>query len=423
MATLLEYKCPACGGALNFDSDLQKMKCPYCDTEFEVEALKSLDEELKNTPQEDMSWDCENGTQWDASETEGLRSYVCESCGGEVIGDATTAATTCPYCDNPVVMKGQFAGDLRPDLVIPFQKDKDDAKAALTKHYSGKPLLPKIFKKENRIEEVKGMYVPFWLYDAGVEADINYRATRVRMWSDSKYRYTQTKHYSVHRAGTLGFASVPVDGSSKMPDDLMESLEPYDLSQAQDFQTAYLAGYLADKYDVSSQDGAPRANDRIRQSTEDEFRSTVQGYDSVRQDNASIRLTDRKVQYALYPVWMLTTLYKGERFTFAMNGQTGKMVGNMPVNWLAFWMWLLGLTLAIGAIGTLIFGELLICGIVGLVIGLIVVFIMKGQLKSVRKQSAAANYVLEGSLQMHSSSDRYLYQNTTRVEIPQNNQK
>ena len=134
MEVLQQFKCPCCDGAIEFDSGIQKMKCPYCDTEFELDTLKDYDEELKQQPQENMTWDTEAGGQWQEGEADGLRGYVCQSCGGEIVADETTGATECPFCGNPVVMKGHFAGDLRPDLVIPFRVDKKAAIAALEKH-------------------------------------------------------------------------------------------------------------------------------------------------------------------------------------------------------------------------------------------------------------------------------------------------
>ena len=163
MQTLQEYKCPCCGGAIAFDSTLQKMKCPYCDTEFEMEALEGYDAELQSEKSDNMEWETSAGEDWQEGETDGLRSYVCKSCGGEIVGDANTAATACPFCGNPVVMMGQFSGALKPDLVIPFKLDKKAAKAGLMKHLTGKRLLPKIFKDQNHIDEIKGVYVPFWL--------------------------------------------------------------------------------------------------------------------------------------------------------------------------------------------------------------------------------------------------------------------
>lgn len=354
MAAIQEYKCPCCSGAIAFDSTVQKMKCPFCDTEFEMETLASYDNELKNEQPDDMTWEMAAGEGWEEDETEGLRSYVCKSCGGEITCDENTAAASCPFCGNPVVMTGQFSGTLRPDHVIPFKLNKRAAKAALKKHYEGKRLLPKVFKDQNHIAEVKGVYVPFWLFDAGADVDMRYRATKVRTWSNKKYDYTETSFYLVSRGGSLGFEGVPVDGSSKIPDDLMESLEPFDLSKAEDFQTAYLAGYLADKYDVDAQQSIERANERIRKSTEKAFDATVKGYTTVTKETGSIRLQDGQARYALFPVWLLNTTWKGQNYLFAMNGQTGKMVGDLPLDKAAYRRWLFGLT---GIIGTALFAA------------------------------------------------------------------
>lgn len=350
MATLQEYKCPCCDGAIAFDSSSQKMKCPYCGTEFDVETLASYDSELKKDTESHMEWDTDKGTEWREGETEGLRIYSCNSCGGEIVGDETMAATKCPYCGNPVVMMQQFTGVLRPDLVIPFKLDKKAAKKALLEHYKGKKLLPKVFKDENHIEEIKGIYVPVWLFDAEADANIRYKATRIRSWSDSRYNYTETSFYSVSREGSLGFEGVPVDGSSKIDDAMMESLEPFNFSEAVDFQTAYLAGYLADKYDVDADTSINRANERIKKSTEAAFASTVNGYTSVIPVSSSVNLKKGSRKYALCPVWLLNSEWNGKKYSFAMNGQTGKLVGNLPMDKSAYKKWLFGLTGAIGGV-------------------------------------------------------------------------
>jgi len=349
MAELQEYKCPCCGGAIAFDSTLQKMKCPYCDTEYEMETLAVYDAELKNEPADNMQWKT-GGETWQDGEADGLYTYVCRSCGGEIVGDKTTAATSCPYCDNPVVMMGQLSGTLKPDLVIPFKLDKKAAKAALKKHYGGKKLLPKVFGDQNHIDEVKGVYVPVWLFDADADAKVRYKASNVRDWSDSRYDYTETMYYAIIRGGSLGFAQVPVDGSSKMDDKLMESIEPFKMEGAVDFQTAYLAGYLADKYDVDAETSIERANERIKKSTEDAFAETVQGYTTVTTESTNISLRKGKVRYALLPVWLLNTTWRGQKYTFAMNGQTGKFVGDLPMDKGAYKRGLLGLTVLFGAV-------------------------------------------------------------------------
>lgn len=337
MADLQNYKCPACGGAIAFDSNIQKMKCPFCDNEFEMETLKAFDEDLKKEAPDDMNWNTTAGEDWAEEEADGMSVYVCQSCGGEIVVDDTTAATACPFCDNPVVVMGRLTGALKPNYVIPFKLDKNAAKEGLYNHLKGKQLLPKVFKDKNHIDEIKGLYVPFWLFDADADANIRYKATKINCYSDSEYDYTRTSFYLVRRAGEVLFEKIPVDGSTKMDDDLMESIEPYDFSEAVDFQTAYLAGYLADKYDVDENASVERANDRIRNSVEEEFRSTVQGYASVVTESTSVRLKNGEAKYALYPVWVLNTTWNGEKYTFAMNGQTGKFVGNLPMDKGIFW--------------------------------------------------------------------------------------
>lgn len=355
MPVLLEYKCPCCGGAITFDSDVQKMKCPYCDTEFDVETLESYDEQLKNEPEEDLHWESFSTSLWPEEEAYGLRSYICQTCGGQILTEDTTVATSCPYCGNSVVMAVQLTGALRPDQVIPFQINKEDAKQALLNHFKGKRLLPKAFKDKHLLREIKGIYVPFWLFDTDADADLRCRATRIHTWSDANYIYTRTSHYLVGRSGSLGFEKVPVDGSSRMNDTLMESLEPFDFSQAVDFRTAYLAGFFADRYDVDAESCAPRANQRIQTSTEAAMAATVLGYHSVVPIHTAVRLKHGKTAYALLPVWLLNTTWEGKKYTFAMNGQTGKLVGDLPLDKKAYWKWLLGLTGILSAVALAIF--------------------------------------------------------------------
>ena len=339
MSGLKEYLCPCCNGAVEFNSSTQNMKCPFCDAEFDIDALQAPKEE--STVQNDMSWESA-GEQWSAGETDGLRVYTCNTCGGEIVAEETTGASSCPYCGNPVIMTGQFAGDLKPDLVIPFKVDKDGAIAALKEHYKGKRLLPRVFRDENTIREIKGMYVPVWLFDTEAEADIRFKGTRTRTWSDNQYRYTETSYYSIARAGTLAFENVPVDGSEKMDDALMESIEPYDLKDGVDFRTAYLSGYLADKYDIDAQGAIERANERIRKSTESAFAATVHNYSGVVAEDSNIQLQNGRARYALYPVWILTTRWNDQTFTFAINGQTGKIAGDLPMDKGMYRKWLFG---------------------------------------------------------------------------------
>ena len=338
-----QYKCPNCGGKIEFSANSGNMKCPFCESEFDIEAIKALQDSLGKEDASDLSWESAS-SDFTADETTGLGVYHCSSCGGEVVGDENTGATSCPFCDNPVILKGQFSGGLRPDVVIPFKLDKEAAMKGLENHLKGKRLLPKIFKNQNKIEEIKGIYVPYWLFDADADGYARFKAENHRTWSDSRYIYHETTYYSVVRSGNMGFDHVPVDGSTKMPDIIMESIEPFNYSDAVDFETAYLSGFLADKYDVPSEECQPRANERIVQSTVNALRSTVTGYSKVHLENKVVNLQNGKVSYALYPVWMLNTTWNKKNFTFAMNGQTGKFVGDLPCDWGLFWKWFFGVS-------------------------------------------------------------------------------
>lgn len=345
----IEYKCPCCDGAIEFDAESGTLKCPYCDTEFDPEAIREY--ELKSDAAENgdsMDWR-DDAKRWSDEEDGVLGVYTCASCGGEIAADENTAATSCPFCGNPVAFSGRLSGELRPDLIIPFKLTKDEAKAALKKHFEGKPLLPKPFKNDAHLDEIHGIYVPFWLFDADANADVRYKATRVSHWSDARFNYTKTSHFSLLRSGSLGFSGVPADGSSKLADDLMDSIEPFDYSEAVDFNAGYLAGYLADRYDVPAESCRERANGRIKKSTEEKFAETTAGFSSVIPEASSVRFTNSKVRYALLPVWVLTTSWESKNYLFAMNGQTGRFVGDLPLDSGAYRRWLFGLTGAIAA--------------------------------------------------------------------------
>ena len=256
-------------------------------------------------------------------------------------------------------MPGQFGGTLRPDYVLPFRLSKEDAVRALKEHYKGKILLPKAFTRQNHIEEIKGVYVPFWLFDGEADADMTFHATNSETHRSGDYIVTRTSHYEVGRSGTIAFEKVPVDGSSKMPDDFMDSIEPYDYSDLKKFSTAYLPGFLADKYDVDAAGAAERADTRCRNTAEASVMRTVTGYASVNIRTEDIRLRRGEVKYALLPVWLLSTRWQDKNYLFAMNGQTGKMVGDLPADKGKLNKWFWGTGIGASLLFILLFSGLL----------------------------------------------------------------
>ena len=347
-AQIAEYKCPACTGPLHFVGESGKLECDYCGSTYDVAEIEALyagqeagakaafqeaeAKEKNGEPGEEPAWDT-SALQGDwGADGEGMKAYNCPSCGAELICDATTAATSCPYCGNNTIVPGQFGGTMKPDYVIPFKLDKKAAVAALKKHYSKKFFLPRAFSSGNHLEEVQGIYVSFWLFDAGAEADCRFHATRSHTHTDGDYQVTVTEHFDVRRSGTMEFERIPVDGSKKMPDDYMDSIEPFDYAGLKSFSTAYLPGYLADKYDVTAQESMERADRRCHNSAFDQMRRDISGYEVVNQVGGNVRLHRGKVHYVLMPVWTLRTRWKNQDYLFMMNGQTGKMVGDLPVS-------------------------------------------------------------------------------------------
>ena len=297
-----------------------------------IAAQKAAEAEEQQTAADDADWDDSGLSEDWGADASSMKAYCCPSCGAELLCDATTAATSCPYCGNPSVIPGQFTGTLKPDFVLPFKLSKEDAIKALKRHYLKKPLLPSTFSKANHLEEIKGVYVPFWMYDGEASGSVQFHATQVHTYTSGDYEITETRHYDVGRAGSVGFEKIPVDASSKMPDDYMDSIELYDYADLKPFSTAFLPGFLADKYDVSIEDSRERADKRCAGSLLSALENTVSGYTTCNEKSRDIHLKRGKVHYALLPVWILNTRWEGKDFLFAMNGQTGKLVGNLPVS-------------------------------------------------------------------------------------------
>lgn len=332
--SVVNYQCPNCSAGLSFDSKTQKMVCEFCDSSFTVEELEKIKEqELREAAEEKSGhWEGFSPEQWQEGDMAGMKVWNCPSCGAELIAEETTGAMKCPYCDNPMVMPEQFDGLYRPDFVIPFKKSKKDALETLKKHYLNKPLLPRVFKEENHLEEVKGMYVPFWLYDLKASGRFTYEGIHTRIYEDSKYRYTENSIFHITRKGSMEFQKIPVDGSERIDDTMMESIEPFAYEEMEPFQLSYLSGYAADKYDMEPDELTDRVHTRVKSSMQEMFLETVKGYDEVRTKQADMRISEKgDVKYGLFPVWFLNTRWNGQQYTFLMNGQTGRMTGDLPV--------------------------------------------------------------------------------------------
>ena len=358
---ITEFKCPACTAPLHFSEETGRLECDYCGSSFSVEEMEARSAEKERQAAEAFEkaaaeaksdagkWDGPGGQDSWGEDGAHLKTYSCPSCGAELICDEATAATSCPYCGNNAIIPGQFRGALKPELVIPFQIGKDEAVKALKAHYKGKPFLPKSFSDKNHIQEIKGIYVPFWLFDGQAEADVSFAATRSTVMVTGRERITTTRHFDVRRAGTVSFEKIPVDASKKMPDDYMDSLEPFRYDAMVPFSTAYLPGFFADIPDVSIEECSLRAELRATDTAVESMSRQVSGYETCIPTRKDAQLRRGKVRCALLPVWLLSTQWEGQNFLFAMNGQTGKMVSDLPVSKKRYWAWWGGLTAGITA--------------------------------------------------------------------------
>lgn len=345
----LEYRCPNCNAYLVYDPKSGEMKCDFCLSSFTVEQVKA------NNDIRGKAYNEGESEKVKEEKTEnGYTAYSCPSCGGEILGDETTAATECPFCGNPTVITQRLTGEFKPDYVIPFKITKDEAVKALEKLYNGKKLLPNAFTKDNRVKKVTGMYVPYWICDCVASGDIHYNATRVHTFSDGRFITTRTDHFKVLRGGTVAFDNIPQDGTTKLEGVHTESIEPYDYSEMIPFSNQYLSGYFADRYDVPSADVLDRVAERAKASVEEKFRNTVDGYATVSTAASNLSVQNGDVHFALLPVWMLNTKWNGKIYTFAMNGQTGKVVGDLPVDKGKFWKRVLMFSAIFAAVGAVI---------------------------------------------------------------------
>lgn len=339
MSELKEFKCPNCSGRLQFDTKTQRLKCPYCDGSFDPAVFNDGKEYVLNND------------KWTDSD---YLVYTCKSCGGSIIADKDTAASSCPYCDSPVVMTGNVSGYFKPKRIIPFKYDREEAKQEYRKHLKGKILLPKAFRSEAAFDEIKGIYVPFWLFDGKANAKMWFDATRSRRHREGDYDVTEISYYKLFRSGSVQFAKVPVDASEKIDDILSQSVEPYDNRELKEFNENYLAGYYADRYTVEAKDSAWIADQRILNSTRDLFSSTTSTYDTCHISSSAIDLDHGTQEYVMYPMWIMNVRYKDKKYIFAMNGQTGKFVGDLPVDTMKYRFIVLGVFLLITLLLTLI---------------------------------------------------------------------
>ncbi|WP_167955508.1 TFIIB-type zinc ribbon-containing protein [Anaerosporobacter faecicola] len=335
---VVQYKCPSCGADMKFDSTTGKLLCESCGFATNIDTMKQNAE--GNTTHTD---DYSNDTASSFYESD-VNQYVCNNCGAVLITEPDTTATTCSFCGAPVVLADRLSGQSAPYYIIPFKINKSQAQEAFKKWCKNGRLTPKGFMTADRIKSMTGLYVPFWLYDLHSNGEMNAACTRVRTYSEGDYIVTETQHYNVYRSADLNYLKIPVDASEKMNDNLMDKLEPFDYSNLKPFNMPYLAGYIAEKYNYNDKDLFPRVQKRVAQYVDTYLRNSIHGYTTVNVFNRNIHIQPKNAFYALLPVWLVCYDYKDSEHIFAMNGETGKIVGKPPLSKGKIAAWFGGIT-------------------------------------------------------------------------------
>lgn len=328
---VVQYKCPNCSASLEFDAVTQRFHCAYCFSSFTHEEMEKLFRHNEEHPLDIAEPEQSEEDKKIEEFGGGNNLYVCPNCGASIMTDETTAATSCYYCHSPVMLTGRLSGEYRPRYVIPFKTSKEQAQEKFRVWCGSKRFVPKGFKSIENAEKIEGIYIPYWLADCRLRLRLNGTAKISSSTRSGDYNVTHTKEYSVQREGEMFFMGVPCDGSSKAANMLMENIEPYDYKELEDFSMSYLSGHLAEKFDVTKEMVQPDIEKRIRDAGKAEILKTVTGYSSVSVTNEEYDTGKLGWQYALLPVWFLSYTYKGKEYCFAMNGQTGKFSGDLPV--------------------------------------------------------------------------------------------
>ncbi len=359
---VVHYKCPKCGADMSFDSKTGNLLCPSCghtqnidemsggsksegtysyemNEEDEREAAAGFDREYEDPSMEDEP------VHHNSFQESEIREYHCQNCGAILITDAQTTATTCSFCGAGVVIADRLTGKLAPVQVIPFKINKEQAQEAFKKWCRKGLLTPKDFMNADRIKNITGLYVPFWLYDVNGRGEAEATCTRVHTYTRGDWIYTETRFYNVYRKVDLNYLRVPCDASQKMNDNMMDKLEPFHYNDLKRFEMPYLAGYIAEKYDYDDNQMLPRIRERVGTYVDQYLSSTISGYATVSYHRKDIFVKRKRADYTLLPIWMVCYDYKQAEHTFAMNGQTGKIVGKPPLSAGKIAVWFSGITL------------------------------------------------------------------------------
>lgn len=336
MSDLISYKCPNCGGDLRFSPQNGDYKCEYCGSRFTEQQLEALfgSQDLKDQEAEKPA------EQEEARSEDGTVLYNCPSCGAEIVTEESTAATFCYYCHNPVILSGRLGGEFRPDYVVPFAIDRKRALEIFNGWIAQKKFVPKSFYSKDQIDKFSGVYFPYLLYSCHVTGRIDGEGRKVQRSQAGDFENITTSVYRVHRDGNLPVEHLAKNALKKANRILVEGVQPFDTKELKPFKASYLSGFMAEKRDVDKAEIAGSVEQEVKDYARNQLRASLAAYEDLRITDDTLEVTDEDWKYALMPVWTMT--YKeagtGKLYYFSMNGQSGKVIGELPVDQKALMM-------------------------------------------------------------------------------------
>ena len=360
---IVNYKCPNCAAPLNFNPDKQLFSCEYCMSEFTEQKVQEIyaEREAKENKQEQAEQQQEQSKK--AQQTDAAQSsekqeeeavvYNCPSCGAVVMTTASTAATTCFYCQNPVVLGGRLSGNYKPDRVIPFALSKDKAVEKFLDMCRKKKFLPKDFAGKNQIEKMTGVYFPYWYIDEQKQANMTAKGEKIRSWRVGNKRYTETSVYQLERSGDLVIKNVFERALKSQDRDMLQCVHPFDLTQSKPFAMSFLSGFQAEKRDIEKAEINDAVQQQMHEYGKQLLKNTMSGYTGIVVQHYDDITELESWNYTLLPVWVVTYKYKDKIFPFAINGQTGKTFGMLPTSKGKLAILAAIITLAIFILGTI----------------------------------------------------------------------
>lgn len=325
-----DRKCPSCGGVMDYDPKTGGLSCPYCGHTEEIpagagdaKAAKELDfaaaEKLEN-----CNWGVEKKT------------VICEACGAESVYDSLEISAVCPFCGSNQVMEASDKNTMAPGGVVPFQVSDEQASDLFKSWIKKKWFCPKLAKESARAKHFKGVYLPYWTFDAHTDSDYRGEYGRDKEVKDSKGESrVETTWYPVKGSYELNVDDELVCGTVNHNKSMLIDIEPYRTAENKAYKPEYVAGFAAERYSVGLKEawemGKESIKRRIRGNIENKIMRENQA-DRVKNLSVSTQFRNLTYKYLLLPVWISSYKYKEKVYQFMVNGQTGKVAGKTPIS-------------------------------------------------------------------------------------------